>query len=55
MLAGLFIHSLIYYPCMARWLGKMPIKRYFGQGMDANLMGFSTNSSLATVPVILHC
>jgi len=40
---------------MARWLGKMPVKRYFGQGMDAILMGFSTNSSLATVPVTLRC
>jgi Na+/H+-dicarboxylate symporter len=55
MLAGLLIHSLIYYPCMARWLGKMPIKHYLGQGMDAILMGFSTNSSLATVPVTLRC
>ncbi len=55
MLAGLFIHALIYYPLMARWLGNMPIKRYLGQGLDAILTGFSTNSSLATVPVTLHC
>jgi len=55
MLAGLLIHSWVYYPCMARWLGKMPIKRYLGQGMDAILTGFSTNSSLATVPVTLRC
>ena len=55
MLAGLLIHCFVYYPCMARWLGKMPIKRYLGQGLDAILMGFSTNSSLATVPVTLRC
>lgn len=55
MLAGLLIHSLIYYTCMARWVGKMPIKHYLGEGMDAILMGFSTNSSLATVPVTLRC
>jgi Na+/H+-dicarboxylate symporter len=55
MLAGLLIHGLIYYPCMARCFGKIPIKRYLGQGMDAILMGFSTNSSLATVPVTLRC
>ena len=55
MLTGLLIHCFIYYPCMARWFGKMPIKRYLGQGMDAILMGFSTNSSLATVPVTLRC
>jgi Na+/H+-dicarboxylate symporter len=55
MLAGLLLHCLVYYPCMARWVGLMPIKRYFGQGIDAILLGFSTNSSLATVPVTLHC
>ncbi len=55
LLAGLLIHCLIYYPLMARWIGKMPVKRYLGQGMDAILMGFSTNSSLATVPVTLRC
>lgn len=55
MLAGLLVHCLVYYPCMARWFGQMPIKRYLGQGMDAILMGFSTNSSLATVPVTLRC
>jgi Na+/H+-dicarboxylate symporter len=55
MLSGLLIHSWIYYPGMARGFGKMPVKQYLGQGMDAILMGFSTNSSLATVPVTLKC
>jgi Na+/H+-dicarboxylate symporter len=55
MLAGLLIHCLLYYPFMARWVGKMPVTRYLGQGMDAITMGFSTNSSLATVPVTLRC
>jgi Na+/H+-dicarboxylate symporter len=55
LLAGLLIHCFIYYPSMAYWGGKMPIKRYLGQGADAILMGFSTNSSLATVPVTLRC
>lgn len=55
VLAGLFIHSLIYYPFAARWFGKMPVKRYLGQGSDAILMAFSTNSSLATIPVTLKC
>ncbi len=55
LLAGLLIHCLIYYPFMARCFGKMPIKRYLGQGMDAIIMGFSTNSSLATAPVTLNC
>lgn len=55
LLAGLFIHSFIYYPLMASIVGKMPIKRYLGQGADAIIMAFSTNSSLVTVPVTLRC
>lgn len=55
LLAGLFIHSFIYYPLMASVVGKMPIKRYLGQGADAIIMAFSTNSSLVTVPVTLRC
>ena len=55
LMAGLLIHSLIYYPLMASVVGNMPIKRYFTQGSDAILMAFSTNSSLATVPVTLRC
>lgn len=55
LMAGLLIHSLIYYPLMASLVGNVPIRRYFGQGSDAILMAFSTNSSLATVPVTLRC
>ena len=55
MLAGLLLHCFVYYPCIVRWVGKMPVKRYIGQGIDAIVMGFSTNSSLATVPVTLRC
>lgn len=55
LLGGLMLHALVYYPCMAKWGGKMPIKRYFGLGSDAILTGLSTNSSLATIPVTLRC
>jgi len=55
MLAGLAIHALVYYPCMAKWGGHMPVKRYFSLGADAILTGLSTNSSLATMPVTLRC
>jgi Na+/H+-dicarboxylate symporter len=55
LLAGLLLHALVYYPGMAKWGGNMPVKTYFGQGADAILMGLSTNSSLATVPVTLRC
>lgn len=55
LMAGLLIHSLIYYPLMASVVGNVSIQRYFTQGFDAILMAFSTNSSLATVPVTLRC
>lgn len=55
MIGGLMIHALIYYPCLAKWGGHMPIRRYFSLGADAILTGLSTNSSLATMPVTLRC
>ncbi len=55
LLAGLLIHCFIYYPLMASLVGRMPVKRYLGQGADAIVMAFSTNSSLVTVPVTLRC
>ncbi|TKB85661.1 MAG: dicarboxylate/amino acid:cation symporter [Nitrospira sp.] len=55
MLAGLAIHSLIYYPLVAWLVGKKSPKIYIGQGADAIMTAVSCNSSLATVPVTLRC
>jgi Na+/H+-dicarboxylate symporter len=55
MLAGLAIHSLIYYPLIAWFIGKKSPKVYVGQGADAIMTALSCNSSLATVPVTLRC
>jgi Na+/H+-dicarboxylate symporter len=55
MLAGLVIHALGYYPLVAWLVGGKPPRIYLGRGADAILMGLSTNSSLATVPVTLRC
>jgi Na+/H+-dicarboxylate symporter len=55
MLAGLVIHALGYYPLVAWLIGGKPPRIYLGRGADAILMGLSTNSSLATVPVTLRC
>jgi len=55
LLGGLALHALVYYPCMAKWGGGMPIRHYFGKGADAIVTGLSTNSSLATMPVTLRC
>lgn len=54
ILAGLALHGLVYYP-LAAWLaGGKPPRVYLGHGADAILMGLSTNSSLATVPITLR-
>jgi DAACS family dicarboxylate/amino acid:cation (Na+ or H+) symporter len=55
ILFGLALHSLVYYPLMAWLVGGKPPAVYLGRGADAILMGLSTNSSLATVPVTLRC
>lgn len=55
ILLGLALHSLVYYPLVAWLVGGKPPQVYLGRGADAILMGLSTNSSLATVPVTLRC
>ena len=55
ILLGLGIHSLIYYPIVAWFIGRKPPRIYIGGGADAIITGLSTNSSLATVPVTLRC
>ncbi len=55
ILAGLAIHSLIYYPALAYFLGRKSPRKFLGGGADAILTGLSCNSSLATVPVTLRC
>lgn len=53
VLVAMAIHSLVYYPLAAWFVGKKPPRMYLGFGADAILTGLSTNSSLATVPVTL--
>jgi Na+/H+-dicarboxylate symporter len=55
ILLGLGLHALVYYPLVAWLVGRKPPAVYLGGGADAILMGLSTNSSLATVPVTLRC
>ena len=54
-LAGLAIHSLLYYPLVAWLVGRKPVREFLGRGADAIFTGLTTNSSLATVPVTLRC
>lgn len=55
LVAGLALHGLIYYPLVAWWIGRKPPGVYLKGGADAIITGFSTNSSLATVPITLRC
>ncbi len=53
VLFAMALHSLVYYPLAAWFVGKKPPRVYLGYGADAILTGLSTNSSLATVPITL--
>lgn len=55
ILAGLGLHSLVYYPLMAWVVGRKSPRVYLGGGAEAILTGLGTNSSLATVPLTLRC
>ena len=55
ILVGLSLHAFVYYPLVAWLAGKKPLGVYVGRGVDAIMTAVSCNSSLATVPVTLHC
>lgn len=55
ILLGLAIHALVYYPLVAWLMGGKTPRRFFRSGADAIVTGLSTNSSLATSPLTLHC
>jgi Na+/H+-dicarboxylate symporter len=51
---GLALHAFGYYTCVVWTLGGLRPRDFLGRGFEAVLMGLSTNSSLATVPVTLR-
>ena len=55
VLLGMGLHAFVYYPLAAWVVSKRSPREFLGQGADAVLTGLSTNSSLATVPITLHC
>lgn len=55
VLIGMAIHALVYYPAAAWLCAGMSPRTFLTKGSDAVVMGLSTNSSLATVPVTLSC
>lgn len=55
ILAGLLIHTLVWYPLFSWVVGRMSPIRFFRGGLDAIVTAVSCNSSLATMPVTLRC
>ena len=55
VLLGMGLHAFVYYPLAAWVVAKRSPREFLVQSADAVLTGLSTNSSLATVPITLHC
>lgn len=55
VVAGLLILLLIFYPLMARFIGKINIGKFMKGIFPAQLMAFSTSSSAATLPLTKKC
>lgn len=55
VVAGLFFLLLIFYPFITRLFGQMSISKFMKGIFPAQLMAFSTSSSVATLPVTKKC
>lgn len=53
VLLGLFIHMMIVYGSLIKFVGKMSLRKFFIGMRPAMLLGFSTSSSSATLPVTM--
>ncbi|MBR57088.1 MAG: hypothetical protein CMH54_03420 [Myxococcales bacterium] len=53
--AGLMLHLLLTYGSIVRFGAKLPFKDFLGAIKPALLVGFSTSSSSATLPVTMEC
>ena len=55
VIMGLLIHMLISYSVVLKLFSKMPLKKFYQGIAPAQLLGFSTSSSGATLPVTMEC
>lgn len=53
VLLGLFIHMMVVYSSLIKFVGKMSLRKFFIGMRPAMLLGFSTSSSSATLPVTM--
>jgi Na+/H+-dicarboxylate symporter len=54
LLLGLFIHLVIIYGALVRFGGKIKIRTFFSKVRPVMLLGFSTSSSNATLPLTME-
>jgi len=52
---GLVLQTAVVYPTLLRTLTRVSIRRFFQAISPAQLLGFSTSSSAATLPVTMDC
>ena len=55
VMGGLVLHTLITYQAVIRIGAKLPFMEFIGAMKEALLVGFSTSSSSATLPVTMEC
>ncbi len=55
VLLGLFTILLLVYPLLARFFGNISFRTFYKGILPAQLVGFSTSSSAATLPVTIEC
>ncbi len=52
---GLAVMVLIAYPTLLKFMTKVPFKKFMKAVLPAQILGFSTSSSAATLPVTMDC
>jgi Na+/H+-dicarboxylate symporter len=52
---GLFMMLLLVYPLMLKIFTKIPVKKFYQDILPAQMLGFSTSSSAAALPVTMKC
>ena len=55
VMAGLVLHALLTYQAVVRFGAKLNFFQFLGAMKEALLVGFSTSSSSATLPVTMEC
>lgn len=55
VLFGLALHLMLTYGTLVRFVARLPLRRFSQAVRPAQLMGFSTSSSSATLPITIEC